>query len=701
MGATSWTRREFAQITGSGLFVYFHATLARAQEPAQLPTRMAAPSDFNAFLRIGADGRVQCMAGKVELGQGVMTSLSQVLAEDLDVALESIDVVLGDTDLCPYDMGTFGSMTTPLLVPVVRRAAAEARAVLLAMAAERLDVPAERLRVKAGVVSDSTAAARQITYGELVAGKRIERHLANISVKAVEQFQVIGQSPRRKDAIDKVTGKAQYAGDRLPAGLLHARIVRPPAHGAKRQSVDLAAAKAMPGVRIIQDGDLIAVLHERPDLAAEALAKIQCTYDTPALQPDEKSIYEHLLKTAPAPRMIGQKGDLAEGAKLAAEMVEQTYFHGYGAHSPIETHTATAVLENGKMTVWASAQAPFSMKDAVARATGLAPANVRVIARYVGGGFGGKSDAQQAVEAARLAQLSGRPVQVMWTRQEEFFFDNFRPAAVIQIRSGMTADGKLTMWDARLTGSGDREGVPCYAIPHQRTVSAGGWQGGNPPAMHPFGVGAWRAPSVVSNTFGRESHIDAMAAKCGIDPVEFRLRNLSDARLRRTLEAAAKAFGWQSAKAPTRRGVGVACGTYANACNATMVEVAVGRDGRVQVKRVTIALDVGVVLNPDGLRQQTEGAIMMGLGYALSEEVRFQGGKVLTRNFDDYALARFSSLPRMDVVLVENPTTAALGAGEPPIIAMGAALANAIFDATGKRLLELPMTAEKVKAALA
>ena len=695
------SRRAFAKLTGAGLFVFFHTELVRAQEPARIPGRAAAPTDFNAFLKIGEDGRVQCMVGKVELGQGVMTSLAQVLAEELDVAYDSVDMVVGDTDLCPYDMGTFGSMTTPLLAPVVRRAGAEARAVLLAMAAERLGAPVGRLRVKHGVVTDPSKAGVSVSYGRLVEGRRIEKHLANIPVKPVTEFQVIGQSPRRKDGLDKVTGKAKYAGDQLPAGLLHARVLRPPAHGAKCLSVDTSAAEKLPGVRVVRDGDLVAVLHERPDLAAAALDKVKAEFDSQPALPDQNTIFEHLLKTAPQPRVVAQSGDLAEGEKLASAIVEQTYLHGYGAHATIETHSATAVVEDGKVTVWASTQAPFMVKSQVTRGAGFPAEKVRVISRYVGGGFGGKTAAEQAVEAARLAKITGRPVQVVWNRQEEFFYDRFRPAAVIKVRSGMTATGKITLWDAQIIGSGEREGRPFYDIPHQRTVSAGGWQGGNPPGMHPFNVGPWRAPSVNSNTFGRESHIDVMAAKGGFDPLEFRLNNLTDARVRRVLEAAARQFGWKAAKAPSGRGAGVACGIYANSCNATMAEVVVHKDARVQVKRVVIALDVGVVLNPDGLRQQTEGAVMMGLGYALSEEVRFQGGKVLTRNFDDYQLQRFSSLPEIEIVLVDNPQTAALGGGEPPIIAMGAALANAIYDAAGARLLELPMTPQRVKAALA
>jgi CO/xanthine dehydrogenase Mo-binding subunit len=691
-------RRDFLGLAGGGLFVFFHAELARAQEPARLPTRQAPVADFNAYLRIGEDGRVTCFAGKVELGQGAMTSLSQVLAEDLDVPLDSVDIVLGDTDLCPYDMGTFGSMTTPLLVPAVRRAAAEARAVLLQMAAEKLQVPADSLRVKAGVISNGSP-AKTVTYANLVAGKRIERHLANVPVKPVSAFQVIGQSPRRKDALDKVTGKTKYAADQLPKGLLHAAVLHVPANGAKLETFSSGPATKADGVTVVKDGDLVAALHERPDVAMAARDVLVSKFSATAASPDDTTIFDHLLKTAPQARPAGQRGDIAEGEKLANGVVEHTYLNSYVAHAPIETHSATAVFEDGKLTVWASTQAPFMVKNALMSALSLPADKVRVIASYTGGGFGGKTEAPQAVEAARLARATNKPVQVIWNRRDEFLFDNFRPASVMKIRSGLTAEGKIVFWDAHFVGPGEREAAPFYDIPHHRTLSAGGWQGGNPPNMHPFHVGPWRAPSVNSTTFARESHIDVLAAKAGIDPVEFRLKNLTHPRMRRTLETAATKFGWKPGKGPGGRGIGAACGMYANACNATMAEVSVDkRTGKVQVKRLVLALDCGVVLNPDGLRQQAEGSLIMGLGYALTEEVRFRGGDVLTHNFDSYPIPRFSWLPKIDVVLIDNPETQALGGGEPPIVCMGAVLANAIHDAIGKRLLQLPMTPDRVRA---
>ena len=273
------SRRGFLGLAGSGLFVFFRVEPIEAfQEPARLPSRQLYPTDFNAYLRIGADGRVGCMVGKVELGQGSMTALAQLLAEELDVAFDSVDMVMGDTDLCPWDMGTFGSLSVRMFGPALRAAGAEARAVLLQMAAERLEAPAGRLQVEAGVVSDPSSAGKRVTYAELVQGKRIERHLEKVPVKPVSAFTVVGKSPRRKDALEKVTGKARYAADMALPGTLHARVLRPPVHGATLKDVDTAAAEKVAGVRVVKDGEFVAVLHERPDLADKALGLIRAPH---------------------------------------------------------------------------------------------------------------------------------------------------------------------------------------------------------------------------------------------------------------------------------------------------------------------------------------------------------------------------------------------------------------------------------------
>jgi isoquinoline 1-oxidoreductase len=696
------SRRDVLALAGSGLFLFFRVEpLAAFQGRGQFPGMQAGPADFNTYLRIAPDGRVTCFTGKIEMGQGNMTALAQLLAEELDVAYDSVDMVMGDTDLCPYDMGTYGSMSIRQFGPALRGAGAEARAVLLQMAAEQLQSPADRLQVKVGVVIDPSAPAKRVTYAQLVQGKRIERRLQNVPLKPVKAFTVVGQSPRRKDALEKVTGKANYAGDYLPAGVLHARLLRPPSREATLKSVDISAAEKVPGVRVVREGDLIAVLHERRDVADQALGLIKAQFDRPQPAVDEKTIFDHLLKTAPQPRTVAESGNLAEGEKLATTVVEETYLNSYVAHAAMETHSATAVIEDGKATLWASTQTPFPLKQQVAQALGFTAQNVRIITPYVGGGFGGKSGGGQALEAARLAKITGKPVQVVWDRAEEFFYDTFRPAAVIKIRSGVTSGGKLVLWDYKVYGAGDGEARPFYDIPHQRTLSAGGWMGGNPAGMHPVEVGAWRAPSVNSNTFARESHIDILAARLRVDPVEFRLSNLTDRRMRRVLETVATQFGWKPGSAPSGRGLGVACATDTGSFVATMAEVAVDKStGHVQVKRVVCAQDQGVIVNEDGSRQQMEGCITMGLGYTLGEEVRFRGSEILDHNFDTYSIPRFSWAPKIETILIQNPDSPASGCGEPSIAPMGAVIANAIYDAVGARLLQLPMTPARLLEAL-
>lgn len=697
---TRITRREL--LAAPGLFILIPPdALPGAQEPERLPRRAGYPDDLNAYLRIAPDGRVTCYVGKVELGQGSMTALAQLLAEELDVALDAVTMVMGDTQSCPWDMGTFGSLSVRQFGPVLRAAGARARAVLLEMASERLKVPPERLEAIEGVVRDP-ASGREVRYGELVAGGRFERRMDKAPLKTPASFRVIGRSPRRKDALEKVTGRARYAGDiRLP-GMLHARILRPPAHGAALKDVDVSGAEKVPGARVVRDGDLVAVLHEQYDVAERALGLIRAEWSRAPEAPDQETIFDHLLTAAPPLRLVHEAGNLEEGARLSQEVVEARYLNGYVAHATLETHSATARVEGDKATVWAGTQTPFPLRQQVAQALGLPPESVRIVTTCVGGGFGGKSASRQAVEAARLSKLAGCPVQVVWDRSEEFFFDTFRPAAVVRVRAGLDAAGRMVLWEFDVYGAGDREARQFYDIPHQRTRSAGGWGGGNPPGMHPFAVGPWRAPSVNTNTFARESHVDTLAARLRVDPVEFRMRHLSDARMRRVLEAAAARFGWKPAPAPSGRGVGVSCAIYLGTYVAIMVEAAVDKaSGRVQVRRVVCAQDQGLVVNPDGSHQQIEGSIMMGLGYVLTEEVRFRGGEILEHNFDTYAIPRFSWMPRIEAVLLDRPEAPASGCGEPPIVNMGAALANALHDALGVRLLRLPMTPERIRKALA
>jgi nicotinate dehydrogenase subunit B len=696
-------RREFLTWLSTGIVIFISlGDVADAQETRrQRSGRPSGPSDFNAFLRIGEDGRVTCFTGKIEMGQGPITSLPQMLAEDLEVPLESVDIVMGDTALCPWDMGTHGSMTTRSFGPNLRAAAAEAKAVLLELAAESLKVPPTQLTAKDGVIFDQQNKEHRVTYAQLAKGQKIERHLTGkAALKEPASFNVMGKPQVRRDSLGKVTGKAQYAGDvRLP-GMLYASILRPPAHGAKLKSAETDACKQIPGVQVVHEDDLVAVLHQFPDVAEAALAKIKAEFEVPEPTVDDKTIFDHLLKVAQEPRVGAHGGDLEEGTKLASKKFESTYLNSYVSHAAMETHTALAQIEGDKATVWASTQSPFGARDQIARALGFPPENVRVITPFVGGGFGGKSQSAQAVEAARLAKAVGKPVQVCRTREEEFFYDTFRPAAVVKIKSGVDGAGKIAFWDYEVFFAGERGASHFYSIPHHRTAASGRGFGGEGP--HPFGTGAWRAPGNNTNTFARESQIDLMAAAAGVDPVESRLQNLTDARMVRVLKAAAERFGWTPAKAPSKRGYGVACGIDAGSYVAAIAEAAVDpKKGTVQVKRVVCAQDMGLVVNPEGAKIQVEGCITMGLGYALSEEIHFQGGKVLDTNFDTYELPRFSWVPEIETVLVENKELPPQGGGEPAIILMGALVANAIHDATGARLFQCPMTPERVKAALA
>jgi isoquinoline 1-oxidoreductase len=695
-------RRDFFKRLGGGILIFVSLDVLLAQEGGRAPRSgwPSLPSDFNAFLKIGEDGRVTCFTGKVEMGQGPITSLPQMLADELDVPLDHVDIIMGDTALCPWDMGTFGSMTTRNFGPAMRAAAAEARGVLLELAGDALKLPQAQLVASEGSVFDSQNKANRVTYAQLAKGQKIERHLKDKAVlKKFSEFKLVGKSLVRRDGRDKVTGKAQYSGDiRLP-GMLYAKLLRPPAHGAKLKSVDAAPCKQVEGVQLVQEGDLVAVLHQFPDVAEAALAKIKAEWDVPEAKVDDKNIYDHLQSIPGQSRVVTQGGDLEEGRKAADKKFEKTYLGSYVAHAAMETHTALAHIEGDSATVWTSTQNPFTARREIAQAIGFPDDKVRVITPLVGGGFGGKTQNSQAVEAARLAKITGKPVQVCRTREEEFFYDTFRPASVVKISSGIDAAGKMTFWDYDVFFAGDRGAAQFYTVPNHRTASRGGGFGGD--QAHPFATGAWRAPGNSNNTFARESQIDIMAAAAGIDPVEFRLRNLSDPKILGVLKAAADWFGWKPAASPSKRGYGVACGQDAGAFVAAIAEIEVdAKTGGVKVKRVVCAQDMGLVVNPEGATIQMEGCITMGLGYSLTEEVHFKGGQVLDTNFDTYELPRFSWLPKMETVLMHSQA-APQGGGEPAIILMGAIIANAIFDATGARLLQLPMTPDRVKAAIA
>ncbi|MBK8884739.1 MAG: xanthine dehydrogenase family protein molybdopterin-binding subunit [Bacteroidales bacterium] len=693
-------RRDFFKILGSGVIVFFLPRCTGDGSPVAVPLERDLTKDYNAFLLVGEDGTVSCYSGKIEMGQGIITSLVQMMADELNVPMEKIKLVLGDTDLCPWDGGTWGSMTTRHFGPSMRAALAEARGVLLQLASEKLKVPANQLTVTDGVISDPANPDKSVTYAELTKGKKIERYLdTKPSVEDYTKFSFVGKSYHRLDAKQKVTGEAKYSGDMKLPGMVFARIVRPPSHGAKLTTVDISDAEKVAGVQIVRDGDLVAALHENRDRAEEAVSRIKAEYSYNELPVNDKTVFEYMLKADSYENVETSTGDIEAGKQLCDKTFDTEIHDPYLAHAPIEPHTALAQFEGGKMTVWASTQTPYPLQDEIAAVLALPLEKVRVIVPFVGGGFGGKSANNQAVEAARLAKLSGKPVMVAFTRDEEFFYDNFHPAGVIRIKSGIDKSGLIKLWDYHAYYCGTRGTEILYDVPNLKLTDHGDKE--NSPSVHPFATGPWRAPNNNTNTFARETQIDIMAAAAGIDPLEFRLKNLKDEKMIEVLKKVADMFGYKPGKGKGGRGVGLAIGTDVGALVAQMAEVEVDRKtGKVKVLRIVCAQDMGLCVNPLGATMQMEGCMTMGLGYTLTEELAYEGGNIITRGYDSYEIPRFSWLPKIETFIFERMNEPPQGGGEPAIITVGAVVGNAIFNATGARMYRMPFTPARVLDAI-
>ena len=510
------------------------------------------------------------------MGQGPITALAQMMADELDVAMENVKMVMGDTDLCPWDDGTWGSLSVREFGPKMRKAAAEARAVLIQMASEQLKVPVDRLAVSDGIVTDKLDNSKTISYAQLAKGKKIERHLTEKpKVKEPSEFKIIGKPYNRTDSTLKVTGEAKYAGDIKIPGMMFARVVRPPSYGATLISADTTEAEKIPGIQVVKDTDLVALLHESRDKVDEAIVKVKAEYSQIEMNVTDRTVIDHYLKSATKASVINTKGDIAAGQKLSDKIIESEFYDGYVAHAPMEPHTAAAMIDGDKITVWVSAQTPFLTRDAIAEKLKMPVEKVRVIIPFVGGGFGGKADNPQAVEVARIAKLSGKPVMLAYTREEEFFYDTLRPAGLNRVKSGIDKDGKITFWDFSVYCAGDRGSDTIYDVPHQKTTLFD--QDENGPQVHPFAIGPWRAPANSNNTHAREMQICLMAAKAGIDPLEFRIRNLKDEKMIAVLKAVADKFGYTTGKSPSGRGYGIACGTDVDTWVALMAEVKVDK----------------------------------------------------------------------------------------------------------------------------
>ena len=630
LGTLTPDRRAFLKALGGGLFF--------------LVTARAHGQDLPVRVQVAADGSYRAFTGKIEMGQGARTLLTQAFAEELGVPVDRIQLVMGDTLLCPDDGGTWSSLTAPQTVPVIRQAAAAVR-------------------------SARTGGSDALTDP---AG-----------------WKVLGTPTPRVDGASVVTGAKKYPTDVAPAGVLHGIVVRSPHHRASLVSFDAATVKDTPGVRVVRDGDLLAVVGPDRAAARDAAGRVTAEWKAEPLTPQED--WPALFKKEATPPVEQPKarypplllnGDVGAALDAAHRRRTSSYWLPPIAHAPLEPRAAVAAWDGDTMTIQSGVQAPFLVQQEVAKALGIPPARVRIIAMDSGGAFGGKQRGECEVEAARLARLAGAPVRVAWTREEEFTCSYTRPAALIEIESGVDAAGRLVaMRFANYNGGAAGLASP-YEVPHR-------WIGFYRTRAD-VRQGSYRALAAVGNAFARESHMDEWAADLKADAVDFRLRHIEDARLREVVERTAARFGWRRARSGSGRGVGMSCTIEKDARLALFVEVET-EGTSVRVRRMTATGDFGAILNPDGLRNQMTGALIQGLGGALWEQVTFEGTRQATRRLAHYRVPRFSDLPAMDVQFIDRRDVAPAGAGESPITLTAPAIAAAVFAATGVRHTRLPI----------
>ena len=674
-------RRRFFQVLGSGLAVAFtigNSLASSLTEDADTPE-----DQLSSWIHIRDDGKISVYTGKAEVGQNIRTSLSQIVAEELNVAIDQITMVMGDTDLTPFDMGTFGSRTTPYMGPQLRKAAATARELLIDMAAEVWKTDRKSLFIEKGEVKNHNS-QQTIAIGQLTKGKEFIKPVNdNVSVTPVDQWKIAGTSVLKINGKAFVTGQHRYVSDMKLPGMLHGKILRPPAYGATLVSADLTAAKAISGVIVVQDGSFIGVVAPDVDTANRALKSIKAEWKTSS-QPSRNEIFEYLKKNAGSAKDNDSSGNAGSAFAKAAVNVEQTFHVDYIAHAPLEPRTGLAQWVGNKLTVWTGTQRPFGVHEELTKIFNIPKEDVRVIQPDTGSGYGGKHTGEAGIEAARLAKKAKKPVHLLWTREEEFTWAYFRPAGVIEVKAGATHEGLLSSWEFHNYNSGPSGIETPYEVADRKIQFH--------PVNSPLRQGSYRGLAATANTFARESVMNDLAVALKIDPLEVRLKNLGNSeRLKNVLKAAAAKFGWNVAKVPAGHGVGIGCGDEKGSYIATCAEVAVDSNGGVKVLRVVAAFECGKIINPNHLENQVQGAVIQGLGGALFEKIDFKDGKILNPHFSSYRVPRFSDLPQLEVVLLDRKDIPPAGAGETPIFGIAPAIRNAIANATGKKLYTLPL----------
>lgn len=680
-------RRGFLKIFGGGLVVCL-SVKGVAQESGRARQTHELPQDIAAWLHIAEDGHITGYTGKVEMGQNIRTSLAQQIAEELRVEVDAISMVMGDTDLTPWDAGTFGSRTTPTMGPQLRNMAVAARQMLVEMAAKHWQTQPESLVAKDGKV-ENPRTRQTITYGELTHSQKLVKVVGDPPLTPATEWKVAGTSAPKVDGRDFVSGKHEYTSDMSRAEMLHGKVLRPAGFKAKLASLDDDAAKKMAGVTVVRDGDFVGVTAPDTWTAEQAVRTLKAQWNVPP-QPSDKELFEYLKKNLDTTQSgtLHEAGSVEQGMAASEVKIAQTYTVQYIAHAPLEPRAALAFWLEDKMTVWTGTQRPFAVKDEVAEALRIPPEKVRVLVPDTGSAYGGKHMGDAAVEAARLSKATGKPVKLMWTREEEFTWAYFRPAGVIEARSGAKRDGTVLAWEFHNYNSGPAAiGTP-YNIANQKIQYH--------PVNSPLRQGSYRGLAATANHFARESHMDELAHAAGMDPLEFRLKNINDPRLRAVFEAVAEKSGWAKQKPTPQRALGIAGGLEKNGYIAGVAEIEIGKTREVRISRVWAAFDCGAVVNPDGLRNQISGSIMQALGGAMFEAVRFENGKIMNAHFSEYRVPRFEDAPDIEVILVDRKDILSAGAGETPIVCLAPAVANAIFAARGVRLRHMPLVPERV-----
>ena len=682
------SRRSFIKVLGAGLLIGVVPSGALAQrQPGGGAGRGSMP--VAARVHIDKDGTITVLTGKVEGGQGARAELTQAAAKELHVPADRIHLLMADTDLVPDDGPTAGSRSTPSTVPAVRQGAAAARELLVGLAAQRWNVDRATVEVRDGKVIHKDA--RELSYADLASGEELTKAFqqaapADVTLTAVKEWKVLGIPLPRPNARDLVTGAHHYPSDIARPGMLYGKVLRAPAYGAKLTGIDLAPARAMKDVVVVQDGSFIGVAAPTTMAAEQALDAIAttATWELSA-QPSSQELYDYLRQHA---RGGVPKNPFAEEIAAAAKTLRQSYHVAYIQHAPLEPRTAVAEWQDDKVTVWTGTQSPFGARSEVTGALRIPADRVRVIVPDFGGGFGGKHQPDAPAEAARLAKAAGKPVLIRWTRQEEFTWAYFRPAAVIDIEAGLDAKGTLTSWHHININSG----TAALDTPYRAGKAKSQFVSSDSPLRQ----GSYRALAAAANNFARESFMDELAAAAGSDPLAFRLAHIENPRLRAVLEAAADKFGWAAAFArkDPNIGVGLSCGTEKGSFVAACAEIVI-RDGTISVRRACQAFECGKILNPTNLLSQVQGCIIMGIGPALREEMRFEKGKILNASFWSYEVPRSTDVPELDVQLLDRPDLPSVGAGETPIIAIAPAIANAVFHATGQRIRQMPIRLPK------